>query len=40
VVGRLKDQDVLVLALLVVQHLLDAEGHGLAWKGVRVGPLS
>jgi len=30
VVGRLKDQDVLVLALLVVQNLLDLQGHGLA----------
>ena len=31
VVGGLEDQDVLVLALLVVQHLLDPESHGLAW---------
>lgn len=30
VVGRLEDQDVLVLALLVVQHLLDLQSHGLA----------
>jgi hypothetical protein len=30
VVGRLEDQDVLVLALLMMQHLLDPEGHGLA----------
>lgn len=30
VVGGLEDQDVLVLALLMVQHLLDPEGHGLA----------
>jgi hypothetical protein len=34
VVGRLKDQDVLVLALLMVQHLLDPKGHGLAWMCV------
>jgi len=27
---RLENQDVLVLALLVVEHLLDLEGHGLA----------
>ena len=37
VVGRLEDQDVLVLALLMVQHLLDPEGHGLAWHGVSPG---
>jgi hypothetical protein len=30
VVGGLEDQDVLVLALLVVEDLLDLEGHGLA----------
>lgn len=30
VVGRLEDEHVLVLALLVVEDLLDAEGHGLA----------
>lgn len=30
VVGRLKDQDVLILALLVVQNLLDLQSHGLA----------
>lgn len=30
VVGGLKDQDILVLALLVVEDLLDLEGHGLA----------
>lgn len=30
VIGGLKDQDVLVLALLVVQNLLDLQGHGLA----------
>jgi hypothetical protein len=37
VVGGLEDQDVLVLALLVVQHLLDPESHGLAWREVRSG---
>ena len=30
VVGRLEDQHILVLALLVVEHLLDLQGHGLA----------
>ena len=30
VVGRFEDEDVLVLALLVVDDLLDLEGHGLA----------
>ena len=30
VVGGLEDEDVLVLALLVVQDLLDLKGHGLA----------
>ena len=30
VVGGLEDQDILIQALLVVQHLLDLEGHGLA----------
>jgi len=29
-IGRLEDQDILVLALLMVQDLLDTEGHGLA----------
>jgi hypothetical protein len=34
VVGRLEDEDVLVLALLVVDDLLDLEGHGRAtcWR--------
>lgn len=31
VVGGLEDEDILVLALLVVEDLLDAESHGLAW---------
>lgn len=31
VVGGLEDEDILVLALLVVEDLLDAEDHGLAW---------
>ena len=30
VVGRLEDEDVLVLALLVAEDVLDFEGHGLA----------
>ncbi len=30
IVGGLEDQDILVLALLVVEDLLDLEGHGLA----------
>jgi hypothetical protein len=30
VVGGLKDEDILVLALLVVKNLLDLESHGLA----------
>jgi hypothetical protein len=30
VVGGLEDEDILVLALLVVDDLLDLEGHGLA----------
>jgi hypothetical protein len=30
VVGGLKDEDILVFALLVVEDLLDLEGHGLA----------
>jgi hypothetical protein len=38
VVGRLKDEDVLVLALLVVKNLLDLERHGLA--GPHVGDLA
>ena len=38
VVGRFEDEDVLVLALLVVQDLLDLEGHGLA--GPHVGDLA
>ena len=29
VVGGLEDQDILVLGLLVVEHILDLEGHGL-----------
>ena len=36
VVGRLEDEDVLVLALLVVEDLLNLEGHGLAWGGTSV----
>src|SRR3569833_2023873 len=32
VVGGLEQQDILVLALLVVQHLLDLERHSLAWR--------
>ena len=35
VVGGLEDQDILVLALLVVEDLLDAEGHGLAGPHLR-----
>lgn len=31
VVGGLEDEDILVLALLVVEDLFDAESHGLAW---------
>ena len=31
VVGRLEDEDILVLALLVVQDLLDSQSHGLAY---------
>jgi hypothetical protein len=38
VVGRLEDEDVLVLALLVVEHLVDLERHGLA--GPHVGDLA
>lgn len=38
VVGRLEDEDVLVLALLVMKNLLDLEGHGLA--GPHVGDLA
>ena len=38
VVGRFEDQDVLVLALLVVENVLDLEGHGLA--GPHVGDLA
>ena len=34
VVGRLEDENVLVLALLVVENLLDTEGHGLTWPHV------
>jgi len=30
IVGRLEDEDILVLALLVVEDLLDLEGHCLA----------
>ena len=36
VVGGLEDQYVLVLALLVVQDLLDLKGHGLAWIALRL----
>jgi hypothetical protein len=38
VVGRLEDEDVLVLALLVVKDLVDLERHGLA--GPHVGDLA
>jgi hypothetical protein len=38
VVGRLEDEDVLVLALLVVKDVLDLEGHGLA--GPHIGDLA
>lgn len=38
VVGRLEDEHVLVLALLVVEDLVDLEGHGLA--GPHVGDLA
>lgn len=38
IVGGLEDQDILVLALLVVDDLLDLEGHGLA--GPHVGDLA
>lgn len=38
VVGRLEDEDVLVLALLVVKNLLDLEGHGLT--GPHAGDLA
>lgn len=31
VIGRLEDEDILILALLVVQDLVNLEGHGLAW---------
>lgn len=34
VVGGLEDEDILVLALLVVQDLLNLEGHGLAYGRV------
>ena len=38
IVGGLEDENILVLALLVVEHLIDLEGHGLAcgegrWSG-------
>lgn len=33
IVGGLEDEDILVLALLVVQDLLDLEGHSLAFVG-------
>jgi len=35
VVAALEDQDVLVLGLLMVQYLVDLEGHGLAGPHVR-----
>lgn len=38
VVGRLEDEDILVLGLLVVDDLVDLEGHGLA--GPHVGDLA
>lgn len=38
VVGGLEDEDILVLALLVVENILDLEGHGLA--GPHVGDLA
>ena len=38
VVGGLEDEDILVLALLVVKNLVDLERHGLA--GPHVGDLA
>jgi hypothetical protein len=38
IVGRFEDEDILVLALLVVKNLLDLEGHGLT--GPHVGDLA
>jgi hypothetical protein len=38
VVGGLEDEDVLVLALLVMKNLLDLEGHGLT--GPHAGDLA
>lgn len=38
VVGGLEDEDILVLALLVVEDVLDLEGHGLS--GPHVGDLA
>jgi hypothetical protein len=38
VVGGLEDENVLVLALLMVEDLVDFEGHGLA--GPHVGDLA
>jgi hypothetical protein len=35
VVGGFEDEDILVLALLVVDDILDLEGHGLAWPHLR-----
>ena len=35
VVGALEDKDILVLGLLVVEDLVDLEGHGLARPHVR-----
>ena len=40
VVGGLEDQYVLVLALLVVQDLLDLKGHSLAWIALRLEMVS
>ncbi len=34
VVSRLEDQDVLIFGFLVVEDILDFEGHGLAWPHV------
>lgn len=34
VVGALEDEHILILALLVVDDLVDLEGHGLAWPHV------
>lgn len=36
VIAALEDQDILVLGLLVVQDLVDLEGHGLTGPHVRL----